>query len=60
MLHTWDELEVSLMQYDVYSCACFTVEQILEEFEQFDPIKIEYKFLDRENSLIETHSNLVA
>jgi len=52
VMHVWDETSPSLMQFDVYSCGEFDAEQICRLIQKdFDVVKIEYKFLDRENEL---------
>lgn len=52
-LHIWDELSPALVQLDVYSCAEFTPELVFESLDLMEPVKIEYKFLDREENLTE-------
>ena len=52
-LHVWDECEPNLMQLDVYTCGEFDPHQVLEELEQFNPVKVEHKYLDREHGLVE-------
>jgi S-adenosylmethionine/arginine decarboxylase-like enzyme len=53
VLHVWDEDELGELQFDVYTCSSLNISDIVEELEQFDPIKIEYKFLNRERGLVE-------
>lgn len=52
-LHVWDEPDPQLMQFDVYTCGPFNPHDILEELMQFSPVNIDYKYLDRENGLVE-------
>lgn len=52
-MHVWDETDPGLMQLDVYTCGPFDTDIIFEELKQFDPVKVEYKYLDREHGLIE-------
>ena len=52
-LHVWDECDPKLMQFDVYTCGPFDPKQILELLQEFEPTKIEHKYLDRENGLME-------
>ena len=52
-LHVWDECDPGLMQFDVYTCGPFDPKQILELLQEFEPTKIEHKYLDRENGLVE-------
>ena len=56
-LHIWDETNPGLLQLDVYSCADFNPQDIFDVVnELFKTIKMEYKFLDRENELLEIKS----
>jgi len=51
-MHIWDEVSPALMQFDVYSCGEFDVEDICNKIKKdFDIEKIEYKFLNRETGL---------
>ena len=52
-LHCWDETDPGLLQLDVYTCGELKTDVIFEEIRQFDPVKVEYKFLDRELDLTE-------
>ena len=59
-VHIWDEINPGLLQMDVYSCADFDPQQIFDKIEEaVEPVKLEYKFLDREKSLttIESKNN---
>ena len=47
-MHIWDEPNPALVQLDVYSCAPLYPEKVLPFLNQMDPVKIDYKFLDRE------------
>ena len=47
-LHCWDESEPGLMQLDVYTCGDLKTEIIFNEIKQFEPVKVEYKYLDRD------------
>ena len=52
-LHWCDESEPGLMQLDVYTCGDLQTEIIFNEIKQFEPVKVEYKYLDREHHLTE-------
>jgi S-adenosylmethionine/arginine decarboxylase-like enzyme len=52
-LHVWDECSPALLQLDVYTCGSLEPTMILESLSEFDPVKIEYKYLDREHGLQE-------
>ena len=52
VMHVWDEVSPALMQFDVYSCGEFDPEVICKKIQKdFDALKIEYKYLDRETGL---------
>lgn len=53
VLHVWDENEIGELQFDVYSCSSLNPQDIFDELEQFEPSKIEYKYLNREKGLTE-------
>jgi len=46
-IHIWDETSPALVQCDVYSCAEFSSNEVLVEFVEMEPIKIEHMLLDR-------------
>ena len=53
-IHVWDEVSPALIQLDIYTCGELDTSVIFDMFrERFDPVKVEYKYLDRENSLVE-------
>lgn len=51
VMHSWDEGSPAIIELDVYSCGPLVPEMVFEKFAIFDPVKIEYKFLDREGGL---------
>lgn len=53
-IHIWDEVEPNLVQMDVYSCSLFDPETVFEHFSCFDPVEIQYKYIDRNDELVET------
>ena len=51
-MHVWDEPVPALMQLDVYSCAEFNPYLIADKLKKdFDVVKLDYKFLNRETAL---------
>lgn len=55
MLHIWNmpTPELSRLEFDLYSCAPFDVEEVFEYVTRhFDVVDASYKFLDRETGLI--------
>ena len=60
-IHIWDEERPSLVQCDVYSCAEFSVPEVLLEFKMMEPTKIDYMVLDRAEAIsfspVHSHNN---
>lgn len=52
-LHVWDEEKPALMQLDVYTCGNLDPYDVVDAIQQFEPIKVEMKYLDREGGLTE-------
>lgn len=52
-LHVWDEFAPGLMQLDVYTCSTLDPYEVIEAIADFGPVKVEMKYLDRENDLVE-------
>jgi len=52
-IHVWDECNPGLIQLDVYTCGPFDPQVIFNELKVFEPVKVEFKYLDRENGLTE-------
>lgn len=52
-IHVWDETNPSLIQLDVYTCGSFDPDIVFDQIEEFNPVKVSYKYLDREHDLIE-------
>jgi len=50
-LHVWDEAEPALMQLDVYTCSHLDINQVFESIQDWEPTKVEYKYIDREHNL---------
>ena len=55
-IHVWDEETPALVQCDVYSCAEFSSNEVLAEFVDMEPAKIEYMLLDRAKEIKPTFS----
>ena len=51
VVHTWDEVSPGLFMLDVYTCGALEPNVIFYLLKVFDPVKIEYKYLDREHEL---------
>ena len=50
-IHIWDEERPALVQCDVYSCAEFSTNEVLAEFNMMEVVKMDYLLLDRENTI---------
>ena len=50
-LHVWDKQDPPLLQLDVYTCGSFKPEVVLKAIREFIPVKIQWKYLDRETDL---------
>lgn len=50
-IHTWDEIDPALFMLDVFTCGQMNVEMILDLLNEFEPVKVEYMYLDRANGL---------
>ena len=52
-IHVWDRRKPALLQLDVYTCGDFEPRKIFNALKEFDVMKLEYKYLDREHELVE-------
>ena len=52
-MHIWDEVDPALVQLDVYTCGPFKPQSVLDIMQELKPIKVEYKYLDREKGFTE-------
>jgi S-adenosylmethionine/arginine decarboxylase-like enzyme len=50
-IHVWEEPNPALMQIDIYTCGPLDLDIVWEELQAFEPLRIDYKFLDREYGL---------
>jgi S-adenosylmethionine/arginine decarboxylase-like enzyme len=60
VVHVWDGDKPAIMQFDLYTCSALPLDVIFKKIEQFDPIKIEYTFYDRENNLTLLRSGVIS
>jgi len=51
-MHTWDEENPHVIQLDVYSCKDFDKNIVIEKLNIFNPVKIEFKLIDRDSQLV--------
>lgn len=50
-LHSWDEETPYILQLDLYTCSDLDVSIVIEKLMQFEPKKIHYMLIDKENKL---------
>jgi S-adenosylmethionine/arginine decarboxylase-like enzyme len=46
-IHIWDNLEPAMVQFDIYSCKEFTLEQVMKCFDPWGLINAEWVMIDR-------------
>jgi S-adenosylmethionine/arginine decarboxylase-like enzyme len=51
--HVWNDTDPALIQLDVYTCGPFDPQDVIDHIQVWEPIKVEYKYLDREHDLKE-------
>ena len=50
-IHVWDKQEPSMFQFDIYSCSCFEVSEVIEHLNKFELVDCEWLFIDRNEGL---------
>jgi S-adenosylmethionine/arginine decarboxylase-like enzyme len=50
-IHVWDKQEPAMFQFDIYSCSCFEVSEVIEHLNEFELIDCEWLFIDRNEGL---------
>ena len=58
-MHVWDECDPALMQLDVYTCSTLNITDVFSALEEFGPVHVEYKYIDRENELTLLETGIV-
>ena len=53
VMHTWDECDPALVQLDVYTCGPFDPKIVFDWLQQYRPVKVDYKYIDREHDINE-------
>ena len=48
VMHTWDETDPAVIQLDVYTCGPLEPQIVIDWLTQYQPVKINHKYLDRE------------
>jgi len=49
-IHIWDNAEPPMVQFDIYSCKEFTLEQVMKCFDPWGLIKAEWVMIDRNSA----------
>lgn len=57
-IHIWDALEFPMLQFDIYSCKCFTLEQVMECFKPWGLIRAEWVMIDRNEKPVITQEGV--
>lgn len=52
-MHVWDEQSPAKMELDVYTCGALDPQIVFYAMKLFEPVTVEWKFLDREHGLHE-------
>lgn len=50
-IHVWDQLDPAMFQFDIYSCSCFSAEEVLGHLDEFGLIEYEWIYIDRNKGL---------
>lgn len=50
-IHVWDKQDPAMFQFDIYSCSCFEVVEVIEHLNKFDLTDCEWLFIDRNEGL---------
>ncbi len=55
-IHIWDSIEIPMAQFDIYSCKCFSLSDVVEQFESWGIVKYEWMMIDRNDKPTVTES----
>lgn len=50
-IHIWDNLELPMFQFDIYSCKMFTLEQVMSNFKDWGLVEVEWVMIDRNEGI---------
>jgi S-adenosylmethionine/arginine decarboxylase-like enzyme len=51
-LHAWDECDPALLEFDVFSCKDYDINDVITLLREFDLASINFRCIDRTNSLV--------
>jgi S-adenosylmethionine/arginine decarboxylase-like enzyme len=57
-IHIWDRNDPPMVQFDIYSCKSFGLDDVLEQFRPWGIIKTEWVMIDRNNTPTITSSGM--
>jgi S-adenosylmethionine/arginine decarboxylase-like enzyme len=49
-IHIWDNYELPMAQFDIYSCKSFSLEDVIEHFKPWGLVKAEWVMIDRNDT----------
>ena len=50
-IHIWEKYSPPMFQFDLYSCSCFGVEEVIEHLNEFELISCEWVFVERNEGI---------
>jgi len=50
-IHVWDALDPALIQFDIYSCKCFELKQVMDCFNDWEIVNYDWIMIDRNEGL---------
>ncbi len=50
-IHIWDAQNPAMFQFDIYSCSCFSAEEVLSHLDEFGLVEYEWIYIDRNEGL---------
>jgi S-adenosylmethionine/arginine decarboxylase-like enzyme len=50
-IHIWDAQNPAMFQFDIYSCSCFSAEEVLNHLDEFGLVEYEWIYIDRNEGL---------
>jgi S-adenosylmethionine/arginine decarboxylase-like enzyme len=50
-IHIWDAEVPAMFQFDIYSCSCFSAEEVLDHLNEFGLVEYEWIYIDRNKGL---------
>jgi S-adenosylmethionine/arginine decarboxylase-like enzyme len=49
-IHIWDNYELPMAQFDIYSCKSFSLEDVMEHFKPWGMVRAEWVMIDRNDT----------